>query len=411
MGNEELGAHYHTTGDLASAQKAYTRMRDYCTTQKQLVERDLKLALLAISQHNYISLQSNVLRAQGAVLSQADTAKFGPCIPPLLGLASLASSDYRAAALQFLRTDVTFITGLEPVAGGILVNRQVLSANDVATYGTLSALATFNRADLRSLVLESPTFRQFLELEPHLRRAVTAFVGAKYTTVLATLNAYRTDYLLDLHLQRHVTPLWAMIRRKSIVSFFGPFDRVSVQTMVEAFGGTEEDMLAELAEMVEQGLLHARVDAVDGLLIAKGSTTGSNSDAANRRAQHEKALRMAGEQERAMRLKLWRIQMVDHGMEMKSSKGDGGADRWGDEGEGGFVNGAIGDYMMKAPKGGRGGGGGGHGGGGGPDWSGPVGSRGDFGRFAPWQRSRGGGGGGQRGPGGGGHGRGGRGFS
>jgi 26S proteasome subunit RPN7 len=32
MGNEDLGSHYYRIGDLANAVKAYSRMRDYCTT-------------------------------------------------------------------------------------------------------------------------------------------------------------------------------------------------------------------------------------------------------------------------------------------------------------------------------------------------------------------------------------------
>lgn len=318
MGNEELGIHYQSTGDFQASSRAYTRMRDYCTTQRQLAERDLKLALLSVSQNNYISLQQNVQRVQAAVLSAADAAKIAPCLPPLSGLASLKSGNYRAAAGHFLRTPPAFIRELEPVAGGVLVNRAVLSPNDVATYGTLCALATYSRSDLKSSVLDSPSFRQFLELEPHLRRAVNAFVGAKYTTVLETLDAYRPDYLLDLHLQEHVAALWAMVRRKSIVAFFGPFQRVEVRVMVDAFGGTEASMMQELADMIEQGLLRARLDAVDGVLVAKGVTGGVSE----RRAVHEKALNMAGEQERAMRLKLMRLQMVECGFEVKASKDD-----------------------------------------------------------------------------------------
>merc|ERR1711939_1183957 len=32
MGNEDLGSHYYRIGDLVNASKAYSRMRDYCTT-------------------------------------------------------------------------------------------------------------------------------------------------------------------------------------------------------------------------------------------------------------------------------------------------------------------------------------------------------------------------------------------
>jgi hypothetical protein len=52
-----------------------------------------------------------------------------------------------------------------------LPSRQVLSPADVALYGGLCALATFDRSELQSKVIGSIGFREFLELHPQVRRA------------------------------------------------------------------------------------------------------------------------------------------------------------------------------------------------------------------------------------------------
>ncbi len=45
---------------------------------------------------------------------------------------------------------------------------EVLSSQDVALYGALCAMASFDRAELRAGVIDSPGFREFLELVPEV---------------------------------------------------------------------------------------------------------------------------------------------------------------------------------------------------------------------------------------------------
>ena len=43
MGNEDLGSHYHSIGDLNNALKAYSRMRDYCTTPAHIASTSFRI--------------------------------------------------------------------------------------------------------------------------------------------------------------------------------------------------------------------------------------------------------------------------------------------------------------------------------------------------------------------------------
>ena len=52
---------------------------------------------------------------------------------------------------------------------GKLNESEVLSLNNVAVYGGLCALASLDRQSLKTQVLQSLCFKQFLELEPTMR--------------------------------------------------------------------------------------------------------------------------------------------------------------------------------------------------------------------------------------------------
>lgn len=48
---------------------------------------------------------------------------------------------------------------------------DVISPQDVALYGSLCALATFDRSELKSRIMDNIRFREFLEMVPEVGRA------------------------------------------------------------------------------------------------------------------------------------------------------------------------------------------------------------------------------------------------
>lgn len=307
MGNEDLGSHYHQIGDFTGATKAYGRMRDYCTTPAHIASMCYKIILVSIELGNWMAVQSNVLKIRNLAQRDEDARRHQPRLAAAMGLAQLASGNYLDAAHSFLSTDARLLSGGDGEAYA-----EVLTGNDVAVYGALCALATMDRDQLQTAVLDNASFRNFLELEPLLRRALALFVASKYGNCLALLDAYRPDLRLDLHLHRHVNDLYRAVRAKSIVQYFIPFSCVTLDAMAAAFATSKAAIAAELVEMIERGSLEARVDAQKGVLVAKRSNA--------REAVHTEALAMAREYERTMHLRLLRVNVVNAGLEVKAPR-------------------------------------------------------------------------------------------
>ncbi|KAL2854246.1 26S proteasome subunit RPN7-domain-containing protein [Aspergillus pseudoustus] len=270
MGNEDLGQHYHQTGDLGSAFKAYSRMRDFCTTTSHIASMLFKIITVSIERGDWLSVQSNVHRLRGLQSKPDDEhSKNSPKIWAALGLAQLNSGNYLEAATSFLAT--------EPTLGDSY--NEVLSSNDVAVYGGLCALASMDRNDLQRRVLDNNSFRNFLELEPHIRRAISFFCNSKFRPCLEILEAYRADYLLDIHLQRHVQTLYTRIRTKSIQQYIVPFNRVSLDSMANIFvlgnSATQSNQtdlnstfVQELIGLIQDGTLDSRIDLESHVLVS-----------------------------------------------------------------------------------------------------------------------------------------------
>lgn len=250
MSNENLGIFYLQSGELGQATKAIARMREYCTAPKHIAEMYLHLVEVAIEQGDWISVQSHSLKSQNLNLRAEHSQNLLPKLTVAGGLAYICQGNYRDAANIFIATD--------PAIGNTFNN--VMTMNDIAIYGGLCALASFRRTELQTSVLDNTNFRSFLELEPHIRRAITLFCNSKYAQCLEILEAYRTDYLLDLHLQGHVRRIYQAIRSKSIVQYFIPFSTVTMANMASVFATAEDAMETELVDMIKRDDLPARID-------------------------------------------------------------------------------------------------------------------------------------------------------
>lgn len=315
MGNEDLGHHYHRIGDLNAAAKSYGRMRDYCTASSQIASMHFKNIVVAVDSKNWLSVQSNVQRLQTLQFRPEDEPKSKAKMSAALGLSQLAMGAYEAAATTFINTD--------PSLGDNY--KEVISPNDVAVYGGLCALATRDRNDLITIVLENKDFRSYLELEPHIRRAITSFCTSKFRPLFDILEAYTPDFLLDIHLQKHVNPLLTRIRVKAMQQYIIPYSRVTLANMAQIFapgqsvttsGGRTDitsPFVSEVISYIKDGVLDARIDMEKGVLATKQVDP--------RAELRQNVLDSANEYVNTAHLQLLRVEVLNAGLEVPAPKG------------------------------------------------------------------------------------------
>ncbi|EUC43498.1 hypothetical protein COCMIDRAFT_7059 [Bipolaris oryzae ATCC 44560] len=311
MGNEDLGHFYYDIGDFSNAQKAYMKMREHCTSPKHLADMTLRLVFVSIAQKSWTNVLANLAKSEATQVKGEEKAKLEPIISACSGLCHMAMGNFREATTAFLSTSAAYLTA-EPAAY-IKWQKEVISPNDVAVYGGLCALAYMDRSDLQSRVLANTEFRNFLELEPHIRRAINLFCNSKYSACLEVLEGYRNDYLLDVYLSKILNTIYSRIRNKSIVQYFIPFSCVTLDEMTSKFPAAEGRTIEEdLEEMIKNRQLDARIDLVDRLLICPPRDP--------RHEVQEEALKMAESYDHTLRLRLTRLNMLAAGLEVQPNK-------------------------------------------------------------------------------------------
>uniref|UniRef100_A0A287TP26 Uncharacterized protein n=1 Tax=Hordeum vulgare subsp. vulgare TaxID=112509 RepID=A0A287TP26_HORVV len=175
------------------------------------------------------------------------------------GLANLETKKYKLAACKFLETG--------PELGSNY--SEVIAPQDVAVYGALCALASFDHLELKSKVIDNINFRNFLELVPEVRELVNDFYANRYGSCLEHLEKLKPNLLLDIHLREHLETLYNDIRHKAIVQYTIPFISVDLNTMASAFKSSVSMLEKELAALITENKIQARIDFHNKILCAR----------------------------------------------------------------------------------------------------------------------------------------------
>jgi COP9 signalosome complex subunit 1 len=306
MGYDDTGKHYQDIGELGEATRAFTKERECAQTPTHVGIMLQRLINVAIEQQNWLTVESNVQKVRSIAQSTPSAGKNEAIYTALLGLAQMSSRNYNAATGTFLSVNNSLLQNKPEALDD--PSLSTLTSSDIATYGALCAMATLDRSQLQSRVLDNANFRAFLEVEPHLRRCVTAFISGKFASCLSILDSYRPDYLLDLYLAPHFMELFDKIRSKAIVQYFVPFSVVTFKALAEAFNTTEEVIETSLIELIKSNSLPGRLDLENGTLLA--------NKVDSRNAVHAEALRTAKAYERTIHLRILRMEAMHNQLEV-----------------------------------------------------------------------------------------------
>ncbi|XP_054565890.1 COP9 signalosome complex subunit 1 isoform X2 [Eptesicus fuscus] len=309
-GHDDLGDHYLDCGDLSNALKCYSRARDYCTSAKHVINMCLNVIKVSVYLQNWSHVLSYVSKAESTpeIAERGERDSQTQAILTKLkcaaGLAELAARKYKQAAKCFLLASFDHCDFPE-----------LLSPSNVAVYGGLCALATFDRQELQRNVISSSSFKLFLELEPQVRDIIFKFYESKYASCLKMLDEMKDNLLLDMYLAPHVRTLYTQIRNRALIQYFSPYVSADMRRMATAFNTTVAALEDELTQLILEGLINARIDSHSKILYAR--------DVDQRSTTFEKSLLMGKEFQRRAKATILRAAVLRNQIHVKSPPREG----------------------------------------------------------------------------------------
>ncbi|CAE6453797.1 unnamed protein product [Rhizoctonia solani] len=319
MAYRDLGNFYRSLGDTGNALKHYSKGRESCTTASHVLQMNMAAVELLVEQLNFAQIYSYVFKAESA-LESASTGGAGAGtgkgadkndvehdrarskLQLASGIAQLGQGNFQKAAWTFLKLEKNVDDWL-----GTLV-----APADIAIYGTLSALATLTRSQIKASVVESDTFTYFIEQEPYIREIIDAYTTNNFKVVLELLDRHSSRHGLDIVLAPHITLLTSLIRDRALILYTTPFTSIRLQRLADAFGLSLSDVEAHIVRLVREGQVKGRVDANEKVLIATQVNT--------RAELIQRSLKAGVENEATARKLILRMKLIQNDLVVKVSK-------------------------------------------------------------------------------------------
>ena len=294
----DLGSFYVRRGAHASALKHFIKTRDYCSSNKHVLEMCTNVIVSAIALRQYLHVSNYVAKAEATMPRHGGGGGGGggggryggggaaAAGSGAAGAAAMGAPTAEGTAEAVLAAQFRAVSGLVQLDAGNYLQaahkllgvgarlgasfNEVLHADDVALYGALCAMASFDRDALKRLALDAPAFRELLELHPVARQLLQDFHGSRFAAVVAQLERLRPVLLLDAHLRPHVAKLFAKVRQRALVQYCSPYVSVDLARMAAAFGcATPEALEAEMAALIADGQVAARIDSKNKTMVPR----------------------------------------------------------------------------------------------------------------------------------------------
>ncbi|KAI9482756.1 MAG: 26S proteasome subunit RPN7-domain-containing protein [Benjaminiella poitrasii] len=262
----KLGDFYYKKGDSQAAMKNYIRTRDYCSTSENVLDMCFNAIKVYLDDSNFSHVvQTYISRAESTpnVAEKVNASSKLKCCQALTLLGSTGIdqvSRYKSIANALNEVSFEAVPQL----------MEIMSANDIAIYGGLTALASYDRRQLQTQVLNNTNFKSFLVTEPALHELIEAFCKAKYATCFQLLERYKQSLRIDVYLQPHLSQLIQLVRERAMVQYCIPYNVIDMRKMASAFNlelDALEDQLVMLIGNKEK--ISARIDSHNKILCTK----------------------------------------------------------------------------------------------------------------------------------------------
>ncbi|XP_028406609.1 COP9 signalosome complex subunit 1-like [Dendronephthya gigantea] len=311
-GHDDLGDHHLDCGDLNNALKCYSRSRDYCSVPKHIVNMCWNVIKVSTLLNNWAHVLNFVNKAESSIELMGEQREkptnlvMATKLKCAAGLAELALKKYKSAAKHFLQAQFDH-----------LEHGELLSTHDVAVFGGLCALATFDRQELRTKVLSNSSFKLFLELDPQIRDVLHKFYESQYASCLKILDDIKDNFRLDLYLSSHVNTLYSKIRNRALIQYFSPYVSADMGKMAESFNTTIPALEDELTQLILDDQIQARIDSHNKILFAR--------EVDQRSTTFEKAIKMGKEYDKRAKALIIRAAVISNQIFVKSPPRDNNA--------------------------------------------------------------------------------------
>jgi COP9 signalosome complex subunit 1 len=220
-----LGKYYSAHGEYSNAIGKFLECKEFILPTSIDEQLDLHLHIIntSIESGTLSHVRNQVQRAKSLIDSNVHNSVIESQLNVAQALYWLKSKNYYHAAESFLAVTSDLASTYANVA----------TCRDIAVYGVLTALASYDRKQLRTQLLNNTEFAKLLDSAPEFRSLLQAFSLNQYNTVFKELESMKPLLQLDMWIGQHMNQLIRQTRDTALLNHVKPYSSVSIQATGE----------------------------------------------------------------------------------------------------------------------------------------------------------------------------------
>lgn len=290
-------------GNLNETLKYLMRAKDYCSLPKQLSDVWLDIVVTSIDLNSFPQALSYIEKTEACLHGSPDKLAQAK-LQLSTGLVQLRMNQFKDVAGTLSEVD--------PCLRG--QTSSLASAEDIAVYATLTAVAVLTRREIRRL-LEHSKFRQFYENCMPVRVFAQDYLAGNFDLCFHFMNANKPQFLLDIHLSSSVEELYKLITNQIISQYMAPYSVVDLVKMSKRLSLGQIELEKLISGLVSSRKLNGKIDSLQNV-FHKQNDSGTHSNIEN-------LLRVAKKNEHDIRKSILRLSLMQHNFTVTETGTDG----------------------------------------------------------------------------------------
>ncbi|ORZ21439.1 26S proteasome subunit RPN7-domain-containing protein [Absidia repens] len=246
--------YYAMIGDRDNALDSYKGLLEKSITLGTRIDIVFALVRIGFFVDDNVMVRSNIDKLKELVEQGGDWDRRNR-LKVYEGVYLMSIRDFKGAASQFIDTLSTF------------TSTEIMSYHDFVKYTVLTSIISMQRVDIKKKVLDAPEILEVISDIPYLEDYMTSLYNCNYAQFFRALAEIEQTHLrTSRYLHPHIRYYVREMRIVAYAQLLESYRSLTITSMAQAFGVTEEYIDKELYKFVAAGRLNCVIDKVNGII-------------------------------------------------------------------------------------------------------------------------------------------------
>ncbi|KAI9019440.1 26S proteasome subunit RPN7-domain-containing protein [Phycomyces nitens] len=246
--------YYSSIGDKESALTAYNNLLNKSITLGTRIDIVFAIVRIGFFFDDYTLVRSKLDKLKELIEQGGDWDRRNR-LKAYEGVYLMSIRDFKGAASLFIDTLSTF------------TSTEMMSYQDFVKYAVLTSVISMQRVDIKKKVLDAPEILEVISDIPYLEDFMTSLYNCNYSDFFRALaNVEETHLRTSRYLYAHMRYYTREMRIVAYAQLLESYRSLTLASMAQAFGVSEDFIDRELYKFVAAGRLNCVIDKVNGVI-------------------------------------------------------------------------------------------------------------------------------------------------